>query len=136
VSLEADIAETLGVPLLRFLGVRFAEQGPGYARLLLNVRSESLNANNSLHAGVLYTLLDVVAYVALMPLFEPGETAVTHNMNASLMRPVAAGTEVELKGHVLRRGRTLVFVQAEAFSEGKQVACATVCKSIVAAPDA
>lgn len=135
VSLEADVDEVLRVPLLRFFGARFGGHGPGdSARLLLTVGPESLNGNSSLHAGVLYTLLDVVAYLALMPLFERGQSAVTHNISVSLMRPVAAGAELELEGRIAKKGRSLVFVQAEARSNGKTVALATVCKTLVRSP--
>jgi uncharacterized protein (TIGR00369 family) len=131
ISLEADVDEVLAVPLMRFLGVRYAGHGPGSARLSLTVGAQALNGNGSLHAGALYALLDVVGYLAAMPSFERGQTATTHTINVSLMRPVAEGAELELEGRVLKRGRSLIFVQSEARVGDKEVALATVCKSIV-----
>jgi uncharacterized protein (TIGR00369 family) len=134
VSLEADVAEVLDVPLMRYLGARYLGHSPDCARLSLTVGAQALNGNGNLHAGVLYALLDVVAYLAAMPSFERGQTATTHTINVSLMRPVAEGAELELEGRVLKRGRSLIFVESEARVGDKQVAVATVCKSIVKGP--
>jgi uncharacterized protein (TIGR00369 family) len=134
VSLEADVQEVLDVPLMRYLGARYLGHVEDCAQLSLTVGAQTLNGNGSLHAGALYALLDVVAYLAAMPTFERGQTATTHTISVSLMRPVAEGAELELEGRVLKRGRSLIFVQSEARVGDKQVALATVCKSIVSAP--
>ena len=131
-SLADDIEKVFAVPLLRFLGARLVEQTPdGTARIAITLGPDSLNANDKAHAGTLYTLLDVVAYVALMPLLRPGQTAATHNMNASFMRATDSGTELVFVGRVLQAGRTTAFVQAEAFAGERRVAMATVCKSVI-----
>jgi uncharacterized protein (TIGR00369 family) len=134
ISLEADVNEVLAVPLVRYLGARYAGHTEDGARLSLTVGPQVLNGNDSLHAGALYALLDVVAYLAAMPSFERGQTATTHTINVSLMRPVAEGAELEIEGRVLKRGRSLIFVQSEARVGDKQVALATVCKSVVPGP--
>lgn len=49
----------------------------------------------------------------------------------SLLRPVAAGSRVDVSGTVLRRGRTVAFLRAEASVDGVVVAAAQVTKSVV-----
>ncbi len=65
-----------------------------------------------LHGGVVYTLLDVASFLALLPHLRDGEHAVTHDLSVALLRPVAAGTRVDITGSVLRRGRAVAFVRA------------------------
>jgi uncharacterized protein (TIGR00369 family) len=128
------VQEVLDVPLMRYLGARYLGHAEDSARVSLTVGAQALNGNGGLHAGALYSLLDVVAYLAAMRSFERGQTATTHTISVSLMRPVAEGAELELEGRVLKRGRSLIFVQSEARVGDKQVAVATVCKSIVKGP--
>ncbi|MBN1092227.1 PaaI family thioesterase [Blastococcus sp. TML/M2B] len=86
-----------------------------------------------LHGGVIYTLMDVAGFLALLPSLSDEEHAVTHDLTVSLMRPVAAGKRVDLTGTVLRRGRAVAFLRAEATVDGEVVAAAQVTKSVVRA---
>ncbi|WP_324277084.1 acyl-CoA thioesterase domain-containing protein [Blastococcus brunescens] len=49
----------------------------------------------------------------------------------SLIRPVAADRRVDITGTVLRRGRQVAFMRAEATVDGQVVAAAQVTKSVV-----
>ena len=51
----------------------------------------------------------------------------------SLLRPVSAGKRVDITGSVLRRGRAVAFMRAEATVDGEVVAAAQVTKSVVRA---
>jgi acyl-coenzyme A thioesterase PaaI-like protein len=59
------------------------------------------------------------------------EHAVTHDLSVSLLRPVAADKRVDVRGTVLRRGRAVAFIRAEATVDGEVVAAAQVTKSVV-----
>jgi uncharacterized protein (TIGR00369 family) len=87
----------------------------------------------TLHGSVVTTLLDVASYLALLPHLAAGEHAVTQDLSASLLRAAAADSRVEVRGTVLRRGRTLAFLRAEATVDGALVATGQVTKSIVLA---
>src|SRR4051812_7856844 len=84
-----------------------------------------------LHGGVVTTLLDTTCYLALLPHLSDTEHAVTHDLTVSLLRPVAAGKRVDITGTVLRRGRAVAFLRAEATVGGDVVAAAQVTKSVV-----
>ncbi|HEX3595299.1 MAG TPA: PaaI family thioesterase [Polyangiaceae bacterium] len=130
-SLDEEARRVLGGPLLRFLGARFDGWVEGTSRVSLTAIAETLNANDRLHGGTLCTLLDVTAYLALLPSLDPAQTAVTHNMNVSFFGPSSLGDELLFEAHVVHRGRTLAFVQSEARVGDKRIATATVCKSLV-----
>jgi acyl-coenzyme A thioesterase PaaI-like protein len=77
------------------------------------------------------TLLDTACYLALLPHLSDDEHAVTHDLTVSLLRPVAAGQRVDVVGTVLRRGRAVAFLRAEAIVDDVVVAAAQVTKSVV-----
>src|SRR4051794_21603650 len=104
----------MDIPLHRFLGMRLADESDPSAGVVLDVTGPSLNQADLLHGGVVTALLDVAAYLALAPSLGPGEHAVTHDMSVQLLRPVPAGAQVVLRGQVLRLGRQVVFLRAEA----------------------
>jgi uncharacterized protein (TIGR00369 family) len=130
-SLDDEVQRALDVPILRFLGVRFAGWVDGASRLLLAATPDTLNGNGKLHGGTLCTLLDITAYLALLPLLDPSQTAVTHNMNASFFGSSSLGDEILFEAKVMHRGRTLAFVQSDARVGDKRIATATVCKSVI-----
>ncbi len=99
--------------------------------MLLEVTAPSLNQAGLLHGGIVTALLDVASYLALAPFLGPGEHAVTHDLSVQLLRPVPAGASVHLRGEVLRRGRHVAFLRADAWIADVRVAAAQVTKTVV-----
>jgi uncharacterized protein (TIGR00369 family) len=130
-ALHDEAQKLFDVPLLQFLGARFEGWSEGVARVTLSVNQNSLNANDRVHGGTLYTLLDIAAYLALLPSLEQGQTAVTHNINASLFGALSGGAELVFDARIVHRGRTLAFIRAAAHAGDRPIAEATVCKSII-----
>ena len=126
-----DIRGILDIPLHRFLGVALLDEADPSAGIWFEVTGNAQNNVGILHGGVVAALLDVASYLALLPELGPGERAVTHDMTVALLRGVAAGSRVELFGTVLRRGRTLAFLRAEARVDGAVVASAQLTKSVL-----
>ena len=93
----------------------------------------TLNPVGLLHAGVIYSLMDVACFLALIQQLEDDEHAVTHDLTVSLLRPVSPGKRVDITGTVLRRGRQVAFMRADATVDGQVVAAAQVTKSVVRA---
>ena len=58
-------------------------------------------------------------------------TCVAHDLSVSLLRGVESGTRVEIRAQVLRRGRAIAFIRAEATADGEIVATAQITKTIV-----
>jgi uncharacterized protein (TIGR00369 family) len=121
----------LDTPLLAFLGARPLDRSRPEAGLAINVSDEILNAVGALHGGVMSTLLDVAAYMALTPELRDDEEAITHALFASYQRTASDGEEVVALGHVTRRTRRLAFVTSELRNQNEMLASAQVTKSIV-----
>ncbi len=124
----------LDIPLHRFLGVALLDEGNPPAGISFPVGEAAQNQAALLHGGVVTALLDVASYLALLPHLDDAEHAVTHDVSVSLLRPVGPDETVALVGEVLRRGRAVAFLRAEASVNGRAVAAAQVTKSVVPMP--
>lgn len=78
-------------------------------------------------------LLDVACYLALLPGLAGDEAAVTHDISASLLRPVDEASELRITGTLIRRGRSTAFLRAEAYEGDAVVAIGQITKTILAA---
>ncbi|MFL6097674.1 MAG: PaaI family thioesterase [Blastococcus sp.] len=131
--LAPRVQAVLDIPLHRFLGMELRDAADPSAGIWFPVAEPAQNQAAMLHGGVVYTLLDVASFLALLPHLSDDEHAVTHDLTVSLLRPVSAGKRVDVRGTVLRRGRAVSFMRAEATVEGDIVAAAQVTKSVVRA---
>lgn len=88
-------------------------------------------AFGGLHAGVLYSLMEATCLLALLGWLEDSERAVTHDLHASVVRRTPLGVRCQLTAKVIRRGRSLAFIDANAEVDGEIVATMRVTKSII-----
>lgn len=132
-QLETILPQVQAAPLHRQLGVKEIRAGNGEAILEVPVSDGNINPAGVLHGGVVYTLCDVVAYCALLSELQDGEDAVTHDIHVNVMRAAKAGERVRFTGRVVRRGRSLAFVEAAAHSGENLLARAQITKSIIQA---
>jgi uncharacterized protein (TIGR00369 family) len=130
---DTRVRAVLGIPFHRFLGMELRDAADPSAGIWFRVSAPTLNPVGALHGGVIYSLMDVGAFLALLPRLTEEEHAVTHDLTVSLMRPVGPDKRVDIVGTVLRRGRAVAFLRAEATVDGDVVAAAQVTKSIVRA---
>jgi uncharacterized protein (TIGR00369 family) len=129
----ARVQAVLDIPLNRFLGMQLRDPAEPWAGVWFPVGPSAQNQAGVLHGGVVTTLLDTASYLALLPHLSVAEHAVTHDLTVSLLRPVAADLRVDITASVLRRGRAVAFMRAEALVDGVVVAAAQVTKSVVPA---
>lgn len=130
-TLDAWFERVLAVPIHAALDVSFADPDDPTQGLLLPVTGLAVNPQGVLHGGLVPTLLDVAAYLTVVPHLAAGTNAVTHSAQASLARAVPEGATVHFRGHLDRIGRTLAFCGATAHHGDKLVATGTLVKSIV-----
>jgi uncharacterized protein (TIGR00369 family) len=129
----ARVQAVLDIPLHRFVGVQLLDPADPPAGIWFPVGPSAQNQVRLLHGGVVTALLDVASYLALLPHLADHEHAVTHDQAVSLLRPVGADSRVEVVGTVLRRGRAVAFMRADATVDGRLVATAQVTKTVVPA---
>ena len=130
---DARVPAILGIPFHRFLGMELRDADDPAAGIWFPVGPPTLNPVGSLHAGVIYSLMDVACFLALIGHLGDDEHAVTHDLTVSLLRPVSPDKRVDITGTVLRRGRQVAFMRADATVDGQVVAAAQVTKSVVRA---
>ena len=100
--------------LLSWLGITIEEEADGSAVIQLPHREELTNPDGeSLHGGVIATVIDNAAGTALRTVLESPETALyaTTELNLSYLRPATGDLRAEAR--VRRRGKSLVVIQID-----------------------
>jgi len=134
ISAERIARERQGIldtHLTAFIGFNEFEFSPGKSELSLVVDAKGTSAHNKMHAGVVYMLCEVACYTAVLHDLNEDEMATTVDSHFNFLRPVIPGEKLEVRGQLLRRGKNIAFMEAEAFVNGKQVARATITKAII-----
>ena len=128
-SYDAAVAERFlrmnekltGLPA--FLGIRFAEFGPGRLRAELEVRPELLTPFGNMHGGVLSAACDHVLGCVCYPHMKPGWWAATTEFKLNLLAPVSEGTVVA-EAEIVSMTRTTAVVQIQVSNGGRLVCLA------------
>jgi len=115
----------------RWCGVRLAEMRPGFARLTLSPRAEMLTPWGTLNGSVVNSLVEISAFYALLTELGPDELPVTNDVFLQHVRPLPGDAEYELTGQVLRKGRSMAWLEATAWVGGKPVSFARLTKTLV-----
>ena len=101
------------IPYAQLLGIELAGVEHGAATLLLHVRDELMRMEGIMHGGALASLIDTASAFAVLTTLEPEQRTVTVDLTVHYLRPVTEG-EIRARATVLRAGRRLVIVSAEA----------------------
>jgi uncharacterized protein (TIGR00369 family) len=125
-------ANALSVPLLRFLDASAVDPQDPRAGVSMLPVANVMNAVNVPHAGAVSTILEIAAYLALLPDLSAEEEAVSHALFVSYISRAEGAMPLIASGRVERRTRRLAFVTAELRQEGRLLATAHVTKSIYA----
>jgi acyl-CoA thioesterase len=110
----ARLRETFaGVPYVGLLGFEFVRAERGAATFALHVRQELTRMGGILHGGAVVSLLDTAAAFAVHTVIGADARTVTVDLTVHFLRPASAG-RVEATARVLRRGRRVCIISAEA----------------------
>lgn len=119
------------LPLHQYLGIDALSSEAGNGRLAFDASERVINPAGLLHGGVVYTLCDVCAYAGLLSVLADNEEAVTHDIHVSVLRAARQGDRIEIVSELVKRGRSLCFVDVRAEVGGQLIATARVTKSII-----
>lgn len=119
------------LPYHQFLGIDVLQAEAGNSQVQLKVNEQTANPNGMLHGGIIYSIADVSAYIALLTTLNQQQDAVTHDIHTSVFRPVPSGSEVFFNSSIARLGKSIAFLDTEIVSDNKVVATARVTKSII-----
>lgn len=130
-SIQEALKGVITHPLHRYVGVETLQASDGQAHFEITIGSQTVNPLGVFHGGVVYMLCDMACYAALVSTLSEGEDAVTHDIHVSMMRAAKLGDCIRFEGRVLKRGRSLAFMEAQASLNGQLIARAAVTKSIL-----
>ncbi len=104
-----------------FLGIKIEEFADGKARCTLDLRDHHLNNGGRVHGGVLTSLADTAAGVAVRSVRPEGKTSATTDLSIAFIRP-PGGSSLQAFAEVIHAGRRLFRTEISVFSDDKLVA--------------
>ncbi len=129
------INQVIRHPLHRHLGIADACSEDGKGRFTFTVGDATVNPAGALHGGVVYLLCDVCAYLGLLSVLPDAQEAVTHDIHVSVMRSASRGDVVKMQSSIIKKGKSLCFINVEATVSGQLIATARITKSLVKMKD-
>ncbi|MGH1425664.1 MAG: PaaI family thioesterase [Pseudooceanicola sp.] len=114
-------------PIAEFLGWELISESPdkGEIEIAFHPTDEMTNVRGDVQGGIVAAMLDDTMGPALFSMTGGQSVAASIDINISYLRPVHPG-RITAIGRVVRKGRTIAFLEAELFnSEGKVLARAT-----------
>ena len=101
------------IPFVTHLKIQTDELGEGSARLSLPIEPHLTNSLGTAHGGVIMSLLDVALCTAARTLHPDSRGVITIDLSASFIGG-ASGARLFADARVLKDGRSMSFVEAEA----------------------
>jgi uncharacterized protein (TIGR00369 family) len=109
-------AKTNDVPIARLIGFEARDIGGGRATVVLAAGPQHANPMGTLHGGVLCDIADAAMGIAFATTLAPDESFTTIELKTNFFRPVWVA-ELKAEGTVLRRGRTVGYVECNITDE-------------------
>jgi uncharacterized protein (TIGR00369 family) len=101
-------------PFVGHLGMRLADIRPDTATLVLPFARAVVTIGDTVHGGAIASLIDTAAMVAAWSVAElPANVRGTTVALSITYLAAASGEDLEATAHVLRRGRTLVYLDVD-----------------------
>ena len=108
-------------PAMETLGITLQHVAPGEVDLAMGFDARLTQQHGFVHAGIITTGLDTAAGLAAFSLMPEGAGVLTVELKTALMRP-AKGAAFRFEGRVAKPGRTIIFTEARAIADGREIA--------------
>jgi uncharacterized protein (TIGR00369 family) len=116
-SKSDEIREAIaGSAFHTWMGMRVVDVTDGEVVLALETSTHHLNLQSLVHGGVIATLADTAAGLAMRSVIDTGNRHVTINLDVQYLRAARGGT-LTACGVVVRKGRSVGFADAEVTDE-------------------
>ena len=123
IPVESDFrtrAKTNDVPVARLIGFEAKEIAQGRATVTLSAGPQHANPMGTLHGGILCDIADAAMGMAFASTLAPKESFTTVELKINFFRPVWEA-HLKAEGRVVRRGRSLGYVECEITEEHGQL---------------
>jgi uncharacterized protein (TIGR00369 family) len=125
----------LSHPLHAACGLQLVSAGEGRSVIRFEVNAFSANPQGALHGGVIYAMIDVACFFAVVPSLRPDQHPVSVECHTSILRAATMGETITIEASLDRLGRTLAAMRAEVFAgEGSQrrlIATGSITKAVL-----
>ena len=109
------------VPLYIHLGFQLDALDDGRSQVRLKFQPHLGNSRGEVHGGTVAAIVDAAMSQAVRSLVDKALGVATMTMNLTYLAP--ARGEIVCKGTVIKRGRSVMFAEAEVFGEDGELAC-------------
>ncbi len=128
--------DVLAHPLHQACELELISAADGRSEVRFPVNDFTTNPQGALHGGIVYALMDVACFFAVISKLPPEQHAVTTETHSSVLRAASKGERVIIRAHVDRLGRTLAAMRAEAYAvnaeqQERLIATGSVTKAII-----
>lgn len=106
------------------IGIEFVEVRQNYARMRLPFRIEVAQPQGVMHGGAIATLIDSTMVPAIATFYDERVRMLTLNLDVNYLGAIIDDTAV-CEAWVTKRGRSIVYGQAEVRTESNGELCAT-----------
>ena len=114
-----------GMRVGKLIGFKLAEAGDGRAVVTLEAGPQHTNPMGTLHGGILCDIADAAMGIAFNSTLASTESFTTVELKINFFRPVWKA-ELRAEGKVIRRGKTVGYVECEVTDEnGRAIAKAS-----------
>lgn len=113
-------AKTNDVPVAHLIGFEAKEIAAGRATVTLAAGPQHANPMGTLHGGILCDIADAAMGMAFASTLGPAESFTTVELKINFFRPVWEA-RLKAEGKVVRRGRSLGYVECEITDERGQL---------------
>jgi len=109
------------VPLYIHLGFHLDSLDDGCSQLSLAFQPQLGNSRGDVHGGTVATIVDAAMSQAVRSLVDAAMGVATMTMNLNYLAP--ARGKITCKGKVIKRGRSIMYTEAEVYGEDDVLAC-------------
>lgn len=107
-------------PFFCLMGIDVVSLDDGKATLSMRVRDDMLNGEGFLQGGMFTALADEAMVLAIYSLLEEDQVIATISESTSFMRGAGPGMVLVAEGRVIKKGRRVVFSEADVRLDGQQ----------------
>lgn len=115
---EGFVPRDHGLPFMAAVGPLYVRRDPGPLTFGIRVEHRHCNAKMVAHGGMLASLADVVLGVGGLTLAEVPGFFITITLTTDFVGPAPLGAWVECRPELVRRTRTMMFVQGLFLADG------------------
>ena len=109
-----------GVPVARLIGFEVTHAADGRATITLQAGPQHANPMGTLHGGILCDIADAAMGMAFVSTLAAEESFTTVELKINFFRPVWQA-KLQAEGTVVRRGRTIGYVECTITAEASQL---------------